>query len=152
MLEIERKFLVDKNKWSPSGKGIAIKQGYISDDPERTVRVRIAGEKSFLTIKGKSIGISRTELEYEIPLEDAELLMKMVLNETVQKTRYKEFVKGHDWEIDVFDGQNKGLVMAEIELESESQNFDIPEWVEKEVSGDKRYFNLWLSQKPYDTW
>lgn len=152
MLEIERKFLVDTNKWSPLGKGVVIKQGYISDDPVRSVRVRIAGEKSFLTIKGKSTGISRTEFEYEIPLEDAEFLMTLVLNKTVQKTRYKEFVQGHNWEIDVFEGQNTGLVVGEIELESESQKFILPKWAGTEVSGDKRYFNLYLSKKPYNTW
>ena len=152
MQEIERKFLVDTNKWSPQGKGIAIRQGYISDDPDRTVRVRIAGEKSFLTIKGKSTGIARTEFEYEIPLEDAEFLMTLVLNKTIQKTRYKEFVNGQEWEIDVFEGQNAGLVMAEIELESESQKFILPEWADIEVSGDKHYFNLYLSKKPYNTW
>jgi adenylate cyclase len=152
MQEIERKFLVDTNKWSPSGKGVQIRQGYLSDDPQRSVRVRIADEKSFLTIKGKSEGITRTELEYDIPLKDAKLLMKLALNEPVSKTRYKEKIGSFEWEIDVFEGNNKGLVMAEIELEDEDQQFVMPEWAEKEVSGDKRYFNLWLSKKPFQTW
>lgn len=152
MQEIERKFLVDTNKWIPLDAGTELKQGYLSVDPERTVRVRIAGDKAYLTIKGKTKGISRTELEYEIPLGEAEILLAMCLEFVVEKTRYIEQLQGLVWEIDVFHGKNKGLVMAEVELVSENQDVEIPAWVQKEVSEDYRYFNSWLSQKPYSVW
>jgi adenylate cyclase len=152
MQEIERKFLVDVNKWRPGGPGVNIKQGYLSVDTERTVRVRIAGGKAFLTIKGKSIGISRTEMEYEIPVDEAEVLMAMCLEFVIEKTRYLEKKQKVVWEVDVFYGNNKGLVLAEVELENENQHVDLPDWIEKEVSTDFRYFNSWLSQNPYLKW
>lgn len=152
MQEIERKFLVDSKKWTPIGVGIDMKQGYLSVDPERTVRVRIAGEKAFLTIKGKLIGISRTEMEYEIPVDEAEVLLLMCLNLIVEKTRYLEKKQNVVWEIDVFHGNNAGLFLAEVELENEKQHVEMPEWIEKEVSYDFRYFNSWLSQNPFQTW
>jgi adenylate cyclase len=152
MQEIERKFLVDKNRWKPNGQGKELKQGYLSVDPERTVRVRIAGDEAYLTIKGKSKGISRTELEYEIPLAEAEILLAMCLEFVVEKTRYIEKRQGLVWEIDVFLGENSGLLMAEVELESENQDVEIPDWVEKEVSDDNCYFNSWLSQNPFSLW
>lgn len=152
MQEIERKYLVNQELWQPSTKGEKIVQGYISEDPERTVRVRIKEDKAFLTIKGKSEGIKRTELEYKIPLEDAEVLMKMSKHHPVEKIRYKENHGSFTWEIDVFSGENDGLVLAEIELEHEEQNFELPEWAEKEVSDDRRYYNLCLAQQPVKTW
>lgn len=152
MIEIERKFIVDTKKWQPTGKGVQIKQGYLSVDPERVVRIRLAGNHSFLTIKGKSVGISRTEMEYEIPENDAKILIQMCLDFPIEKTRYVENIEGMDWEIDVFEGQNKGLVMAEIELENEDQKFNFPSWVVTEVSDDRRYYNSVLSKKPYSTW
>lgn len=152
MVEIERKFLVDKKKWQPSGTGKKIKQGYLSVDPERVVRVRISGEEAFLTIKGKAQGISRTEMEYSIPLDDAEVLLAMCTGLPVEKTRYVEEIENNRWEIDVFEGKNRGLVMAEIELERENHVFVLPLWVECEVSEDPRYFNAFLSQKPFSLW
>jgi adenylate cyclase len=152
MIEIERKFLVDSEKWHPTGKGIKMKQGYLSIDPERTVRVRLAGKYSFLTIKGKLTGFSRTEMEYEIPLADAEILIDLCLDFPVEKTRYVENIDGFDWEIDVFEGKNKGLIIAEIELDNENQKFNFPEWIVKEVSNDLRYFNSALSKNPYSAW
>lgn len=152
MQEIERKFLVDIEKWNPQGKGIKITQGYLSVDSERTVRVRIANEKSFLTIKGKSIGISRTELEYEIPLDDAGILMQMCLDIPIEKIRYKDKVNGLLWEVDAFEGENRGLVLAEIELENEEQEVELPAWILEEVSHDHRFFNSWLSKHPYSSW
>lgn len=152
MQEIERKFLVDKNRWKPSVPGKEFKQGYLSVDPERTVRVRIADDKAYLTIKGKSKGISRTELEYEIPFAEAEVLLAMCLEFVVEKTRYIEKHWGLVWEIDVFHGRNSGLFMAEVELEKENQHIEIPDWVEREVSEDYRYFNSWLSQNPFSLW
>ena len=152
MQEIERKFLIKKELWKPNGEGAKIKQGYLSVDPERVVRVRIAGEKSFLTIKGESTGIVRTEIEYNIPLKEAETLMEMCLNYLVEKTRYIEQVGNLTWEIDVFEGENKGLILAEVELESEHQEIEFPKWIKKEVSSDLRYFNSWLSEHPFTKW
>lgn len=152
MFEIERKFLVDQKKWNPTGEGKKLKQGYLSVEPERTVRVRIVDEKAFLTIKGKSVGIKRTELEYSIPKNEAEVLMKMCLDFPIEKTRYLERKGELLWEIDVFEGANNGLFMAEVELKDENQKVDLPEWIEKEVSGDPRYFNSWMSQNPYSGW
>ena len=152
MVEIERKFLVKTEKWKPLDKGTHIKQGYLSVDPERVVRVRVAGEKAFLTIKGKPAGIVRTELEYEIPKNEAEVLLKLCLEFPIEKTRYKERIGNIVWEIDVFEGENKGLVLAEVELANENQEIDLPDWVGEEVSIDSRYYNAWLSQNPYSKW
>lgn len=152
MQEIERKFLVDVSIWEPTKEGIKILQGYLSVAPERIVRIRVAGEKAFLTIKGKTTGISRTELEYEIPVNDAKTAMQMCVGFPIQKTRFVENLNGNKWEIDVFEGKNKGLVMAEIELKSEDQEFDLPGWAVKEVSHDHRFFNSWLTKHPYLTW
>jgi len=152
MLEIERKFLVQRDKWQPNDSGKKIKQGYLLADAERTVRVRLAGAHAFLTIKGKSVGISRTELEYEIPIADAEILFQLCVDTYIEKTRYYERHGELTWEIDVFEGQNKGLVMAEVELKSEDQPVELPEWAGEEVSGDYRYFNGWLSKHPFSSW
>ncbi len=152
MVEIERKFLIDAERWKPNGMGTKIKQGYLSVDPERVVRVRIAGEKAYLTIKGEPAGIVRTELEYEIQKNEAEVLLKMCLNFPVEKTRFKENSGNVVWEIDVFEGVNKGLVMAEVELTGENQEIDLPDWVGEEVSFDSRYYNAWLSQNPFSKW
>lgn len=152
MQEIERKFLIKEELWKPVGAGIPMQQGYLSVDKERVVRVRIAGELAFITIKGKTAGIVRTELEYEIPKKDAEILMKMCLEYLVEKTRYTERIGNLTWEIDVFEGKNKGLIIAEVELENENQQVDLPVWIEKEVSDDHRYYNSWLSGNLYNKW
>lgn len=152
MIEIERKFLVSQSKWQPVGVGTKIKQGYLSADPERVVRVRLSGSMAYLTIKGPAKGIARTELEYKIPLDDAEILIKMCVGYPVIKTRYIERIGKNVWEIDVFEEENKGLVMAEVELEDENQMVDLPAWVEEEVSGDQRFFNSFLSQTPFALW
>ncbi len=152
MLEIERKFLVDPFLWKPKTKGEKIVQGYLSTDKERVVRVRTKGEKAFLTIKGKMQGISRTELEYEIPVRDARQLLKMCLFSPVEKTRFTEDHFGNTWEIDVFERENKGLLIAEIELESEEQAFELPEWTTDEVTHDQRFYNSYLSRIPYSNW
>ena len=116
MVEIERKFLINNKLWKPTGTGTKIKQGYLSVDPERVVRIRVAGEKAYITIKGKPKGIVRTELEFEIPESEAEVLLKMCLDFPIVKTRFKESIGNMIWEIDVFDGENKGLVLAEVEI------------------------------------
>lgn len=152
MQETERKFLVNASMWSPKGEGISLKQGYLTDDQSRTVRVRISDDKCWLTIKGKPDGMTRTELEYEIPAQDAIELMKMALYPPVEKTRYKEQFAGLIWEVDVFEGKNSGLIMAEVELEHQSVEVHLPDWAEQEVTGDKRFYNLWLSKHPYGTW
>ena len=149
MIEIERKFIVDKNKWNPNKPGIRIVQGYLSSVPERTVRVRIYGDNGFLTIKGKSTGISRNEFEYIIPVAEAEELLKLCERRPIRKTRFKEKVGDKTWEVDVFEDENEGLVMAEVELDSEEEDPELPEWVLKEVSNDFRYYNSWLSKHPY---
>ncbi|MDB4582580.1 CYTH domain-containing protein [Draconibacterium sp.] len=152
MQEIERKFLVDKIMWQPTGKGIQIKQAYLSVDYERVVRIRISGERSFLTIKGKATGLTRAEFEYEIPLLEAEQLMQICLYKPIVKTRYVEYKKNIVWEIDVFEDENEGLVLAEVELDNEKQKIKLPQWIQKEVSEDYRYYNSWLSQNPYSDW
>ena len=152
MYEIERKFIVDKAKWSRPAKRVKMKQGYLSVDPERTVRVRIAGNEAFLTIKGKSIGIKRIELEFNIAISEAKELMKICLDFPVEKTRYYEQRDDVIWEIDVFEGVNSGLILAEVELTHETQPINLPDWIEKEVSEDFRYFNSWLSQNPFSKW
>lgn len=152
MQEIERKFLVIAEKWKPKDSGTKIIQGYLSTDKERVVRVRIKGDKAFLTVKGMPKGITRTELEYEIEVKDAEIMLKMCLDNPIVKTRYHESVGGLLWEVDIFHGVNNGLQLAEVELESELQKVDLPEWAGEEVSEDPRYFNAWLSKNPFRNW
>ncbi|MGB0523210.1 MAG: CYTH domain-containing protein [Flammeovirgaceae bacterium] len=154
-IEIERKFLLKNNNWQKApqlSEGVTIKQGYLSVDPTKTVRVRVKGEKAFLTIKGKTTGISRLEYEYEIPKEDALALLKLCSNPPIEKTRFKLPIDDLVWEIDVFEGENQGLTLAEVELASENQALALPIWVGEEVSTDRRYFNAYLSEHPYNTW
>ena len=149
--EIERKFLVQAS-WKPQDEGIKIAQGYLSTVPERTVRVRIKGDKGYLTIKGKNQGISRAEFEYEIPLGDAEELLKLAEQPILSKTRYLEQHGNRLWEIDVFAGENQGLVVAEVELPDEQAEFSRPDWLGQEVSGDVRYYNANLIKNPFSLW
>lgn len=146
MIEIERKFLVNKALWQAPDKGCYFQQGYLSEKG-CTLRVRIAEDKAYLTIKGKTEGISRAEFEYEIPLEDARQLMKLCLYPPIEKIRYKVEVGGKIWEVDEFLGAHQGLLMAEIELQSEDEAFEIPPWAGKEVTGDARYYNSSLSKQ-----
>jgi adenylate cyclase len=151
-LEIERKFLVDPEKWKPTDQGITLIQAYLGLNPYPTVRIRIAGEKAFLTIKGRSQTISRPEFEYEVPVKDAREMLKLAISNPVEKIRYHVMHEGFLWEVDVFSGKNSGLVVAEIELTSEDQEFPKPEWIMKEVSDDGRYYNSYLSTCPYTDW
>ena len=151
-MEIERKFLVDSSKWAPSDQGTPITQAYLGLNPAPTVRVRIAGDKAYITIKGRSNSIARPEFEYEIPLEDAKELLRLAITEPVEKTRYEIWHKGFLWEVDIFGGKNKGLIMAEIELEAEDQEFERPEWILQEVSEDGRFYNSYLSGHPFQEW
>ena len=151
-LEIERKFLVDSSKWTPSDKGTRLIQSYLGLDPSPTVRIRIADDKAFLTIKGRSETISRPEFEYEVPVDDALELLKLSISGPVEKTRYEVWHEGFLWEVDVFLGKNKGLIIAEIELDSENQAFPQPNWLLQEVSGDRRFYNSYLSGHPFQEW
>lgn len=151
--EIERKFLVDTARWQPRDAGTHLVQGYLSSHPERVVRVRIAGDAAKLTIKGRTTGITRTELEYDIPLADARTMLdSMCERPLIDKHRYTEDVGGRTWEIDVFHGDNAGLVLAEVELASETDVVEVPPWAVREVSDDPRYFNANLIEAPYSTW
>jgi adenylate cyclase len=151
-IEIERKFLVKDDSWITSADiGQACRQGYLLSDGGMTVRIRIIGEQAFLTIKGPSTGISRTEYEYEIPCADAETLLALCGN-LVEKVRHHVSHAGMVWEVDVFAGANEGLIMAEIELESAGQTFGIPEWAGEEVTGDPRYYNVNMAKHPFTHW
>lgn len=152
MLEIERKFLVDPKKWTPKTSGVKLVQAYLSTDKDRVVRVRIKGDAAYLTIKGRLSGITRTEMEYPLPLADAQTLLAMCLEYPIEKTRYTEQSGGKIWEIDVFEGINRGLLLAEIELKDENESFELPAWALGEVSTDSRYFNAWLSEHPFTKW
>ncbi len=151
--ETERKFLVKTElmKLPSLQQGIPILQGYLHSQEDRSIRVRLAGQKAFLTIKGKSSGLSRPEFEYEIPVSDAREMMQLCSGK-VEKTRYKIPMEGFCWEVDVFAGMNEGLVLAEIELESEDQVFPRPEWLGEEVSFDSRYQNACLAKNPFTLW
>ena len=149
MKEIERKYLVSDTisevvKYLQSKK---IRQGYISDEDGKTVRVRTKGEKGYLTIKGKTVGISRDEFEYEIPFEDANQLLANFCAKVLDKERYELIVGEKKWEIDIFHGKLEGLKIAEIELESEDEEFELPGWIEKEVSSEIQYYNSRLIEK-----
>lgn len=154
-VEIERKFLVKNNAWMPHTKDArALVQGYFETAANIAIRVRVDGNsKAYLTLKGGHSGISRAEFEYEIPTSDArELLSTFCGTRIVKKTRHLVVHNGHTWEIDVFEGENSGLVVAEIELTSQAETFDLPAWVGTDVSHDKRYTNAHLAKHPYSTW
>lgn len=146
MEEIEYKYLVNKEKWSEVNKPspVLIVQGFLLNSIEKTIRVRIKGEKAYITIKGQTSGITRTEFEYEIPVKDAEKLFSEFIDEKIRKYRYEIKIGPHTWEVDEFEGQLKGLIMAELEVESESEEFDLPNWAVKNVSTDDRYYNAVL--------
>lgn len=151
--EIERKFLVKGNEWKHNVRGTIYRQGYLSLDPERTVRVRTMDQRGFLTIKDKGTGIQKQEYEYEIPFADAvELLDRLCLQPLIEKKRYIKEYREAVWEIDEFYGENRGLILAEIELERIGQQISIPPWIDKEVSGDPRYFNASLVCNPWCRW
>lgn len=151
--EIERKFLITGEAWRELATGTAYRQGYLSTVKERTVRVRTIDDKGFLTIKGITVGATRAEYEYEIPASEAnEMLDDLCEQPIIEKNRYKVPLNDLIWEIDEFNGVNAGLIVAEVELESEDQEFTKPEWIGEEVSNDPRYFNSNLIANPYTTW
>ncbi|NLR80639.1 CYTH domain-containing protein [Chitinophaga eiseniae] len=152
--EIERKFLVNGAQWQRAEKpaGEHYRQGYLLLDPDKTIRVRLTPTKGFLTIKGKSTGATRAEFEYEIPMEEASTLLDQFAIAELSKIRYTLTYKDKVWEIDEFLGDNAGLLVAEIELESEDESFERPEWVSEEVTTDARYYNANLTTMPYNKW
>jgi adenylate cyclase len=151
--EIEKKFLIKNDTWRGLASGKDYCQGYLSDEKGRTVRIRTIGERGILTIKGPSIGSARLEFEYDIPIDDArEMLDKLCNKPLIEKRRHKIPHQGFIWEVDEFEGENKGLIFAEIELEHEEQSFDIPEFIGDEVTGDPKYYNANLVQFPYSKW
>jgi len=151
--EIERKFLVVGDAWRAGASGVVYRQGYLCTTPERTVRVRVAGAKGYLTVKGSRKGVSRLEFEYEVPLADAQgMLDALCTRPLIEKTRFRIGYEGLVWEVDEFAGENAGLVIAEVELEREDQEVALPPWVGKEVSADDRYSNSSLAERPFSTW
>ncbi len=155
MIEIERKFLTNSDAFKAAAfVQNRVVQGYLSSIPERTVRVRIKGNKGFLTIKGAAneSGLSRFEWEKEIPVGEAEKLLLICEKGIIEKIRFEVKVGNHIFEIDEFYGENKGLIIAEVELDSETETFEKPEWIGEEVTNDKRYYNAYLSSHPYTKW
>lgn len=152
-IEIERKFLVASDGWrQQAASRTRFSQGYLSRDPARTVRVRIAGDAAFLTIKGATTGATRAEFEYAVPVADAQQLLAMCDGPVVEKVRHLCPHDGMTWEVDEFLGANAGLVVAEIELDTEGQTFARPGWLGAEVTGDARYVNANLAVHPFTTW
>ena len=153
-IEIERKYLVDHEKWKQLNKPepAYLKQGYIINNDNQVVRVRIASKVGYLTIKGANKGIARKEYEYPIPLTDAAELLQSFAASVIEKNRYCISFAGKLWEVDEFSGDNAGLIVAEIELQFEEEKFEIPDWVASEVSGDARYYNSNLSTCPFSEW
>ena len=152
-VEIERKFLVNTIPSQQIHRSKKVKQGYMVHDEHQVVRVRSMDNDHFLTIKSNSKGLSRFEFEYQIPKEDAmDMFEHLCGSGIIEKTRHYIETPNHTWEIDEFHGRNQGLVVAEIELESEDEQFDIPEWICEEVSDDPRYYNMNLMANPYEVW
>jgi len=151
--EIERKFLVRGEGWREGAAALFIRQGYLSTDPGRVVRARIAGDRAFITVKGVAEGAGRDEFEYPIPVADAEAILdRICLRPLIEKTRHRVSFGGRAWEVDVFEGENRGLVIAEVELEGEDEPVEVPEWAGEEGTGDWRYENASLVSNPYGRW
>lgn len=150
--EIERKFLVRSDVWRVQARPVEIQQGYLAAEPERTVRVRVAGERATLNVKGPSKGAVRGEWEYEIPAADAEELLRLCRQPLIVKTRWRLDHAGRLWEVDEFHGENAGLVLAECELPAADAALELPDWVGEEVTGDDRYYNAYLTRHPFREW
>lgn len=152
--EIERKFLVRGEDWRQRARDpMRIRQGYIIGSARASVRVRVSGDRAWLNLKSATVGVSRAEFDYEIPAADAEQIIdSLCVRPLIEKTRYFVDHAGHCWEVDVFEGENDGLVVAEIELRSEDEPFELPPWAVEEVSHDSRYYNAALVERPYGSW
>ncbi|GAB4023324.1 CYTH domain-containing protein [Spirosoma koreense] len=152
-IEIERKFLVVGSAWKQNAKGQLYQQGYLNSQPDRSVRVRLVADKGYITIKGKRLGATRPEYEYAIPYADAlELLHHLCEQPILEKFRYRIDHGGLVWEVDAFQGENQGLVVAEVELASADQPIDLPDWIGQEVTGEAKYDNVNLSKYPFSNW
>ena len=153
-LEIERKFLIEKDLWYAVKKpsGILIQQAYLVNEPEKVIRIRITDSSGYLTIKGPTLLSTRSEFEFPVPKTDALQIMDQFTKVRIEKTRYKIEFEGKIWEVDEFWGDNEGLIVAEIELKSEDEQFTKPSWIGAEVTADHRYYNSWLSEHPYLSW
>ncbi|QKT04901.1 CYTH domain-containing protein [Ectothiorhodospiraceae bacterium 2226] len=152
-VEIERKFLVRDERWrAGADAGAAYRQGYLCEPGRASVRVRIAGESANLNIKSAQLGVRRSEFEYPIPVDEAQALLALCEGALIEKRRYHVRHGAHLWEIDVFEGDNAGLVVAEIELQHEDEPFEHPPWLGEEVSHDARYYNVCLVTHPYKDW
>jgi len=153
-VEIERKFLVKQEEWAawPKEAPRHLRQGYLFKDTLKTVRVRVSDDAGYLTIKGKVVGISRAEFEFPIPKEEAEELLIRFCEVVVIKHRYLVPFEGKTWEVDVFLGDNEGLLVAELELSEEQETFSLPPFIDREVTGEKRYYNAQLAQNPFRNW
>jgi len=152
-LEIERKYLVRNDSWRTQGKGTRYRQGYLSTEPARTVRVRVAAGRGFITVKGLTVRVTRPEYEYPIPVEDAnEMLDTLCLKPIIEKVRYTIEYAGLLWEVDEFEGENAGLVIAEVELARADQTILLPDWIGEEVTDDARYYNASLIANPFTSW
>lgn len=152
--EIEHKYLVDAQAWrkETAAAGKRIRQAYLYSDAAKTIRVRTKGDKGYLTIKGKTTGATRSEFEYEIPLTEAVELIQTLCHTVIEKTRYECVYEEKKWEVDVFHGQNEGLIVAEIELQSETETYLLPLWVTENVTNDSRYSNAALAKHPFSQW
>ncbi len=151
-VEIERKFLVHRDRLPSPEWSTSIEQGYVAD-AVATVRVRIEDERGFLTLKGRPTGLSRPEFEYPVPLEDARAMLDVLCaSARIRKVRHRYQVGGHLWEVDVFGGENEGLIIAEVELQSATESMELPDWVDREVSEDPRFFNSALMHHPFREW
>jgi len=151
--EIERKYRVMGDGWRDHGAGVPYRQGYLSTVAERTVRVRLIRDKGYLTIKGITVGATRAEYEYQIPADEAsEMLDNLCERPLIEKTRYRVEHEGLTWEVDEFDGDNAGLIIAEVELDEEDQAIVLPDWIGEEVTADRRYYNANLIANPFTRW
>lgn len=151
--EIEKKFLLGDDRWRGLAEGVLYRQGYLNREKGRTVRVRVAGAQGYLTIKGSGSGGARPEYEYPIPVEDAEeMLAQLCVKPLIEKIRTTIPYRGFLWEIDEFLGENQGLILAEIELQTVGESFPLPPWIGREVTGDSRYYNANLARHPYSAW
>lgn len=150
--EIERKFLLKDDSWRGLGQGRHYRQGYLVTAQDRSVRVRTVDDQGFITVKGATRGATRLEFEYPVPLADAEAMLKLCVGPIIEKTRYRIPFEHKVWEVDEFEGDNRGLITAEVELHSEQEPVKIPSWIGKEVTDDPSYFNSNLVNHPYNTW